>query len=220
MRARSLRLSFPFFEQLTAQSRALIDDLPVQAAPAQQQLLQRGDPAGGVYLVLGGSLRVYYVAASGRESTLYRVQPGGTCLLALSASYEDGPYPAWASAGSQGARFVCLARPLFLRLLDDEASFRAFAFAALSGRIHELMISLEEEGSVRVEQRVARYLLRSAGRDGVLSVSQQALASELGTAREVVSRTLRRLAARKLVATGRGQITVTNRVELEAVAKG
>jgi CRP/FNR family transcriptional regulator len=93
---------------------------------------------------------------------------------------------------------------MFHRLLQDAPGFRAFMFQALAGRVFELMLALEEAGSARV----ARYLLRARAADGSTRVTQAGLASELGTAREVVFRALRALSLRGLHATGRGHIRV------------
>lgn len=46
----------------------------------------------GAYLILSGSLRVYYIS-EGREATLYTLAPGGTCILALSAIMNGEAYP-------------------------------------------------------------------------------------------------------------------------------
>jgi CRP/FNR family transcriptional regulator, anaerobic regulatory protein len=88
----------------------------------------------------------------------------------------------------------------------------------LSGRVLELMRTLEELGSARVEQRVARYLLRQDVVDGFVRTTQIAIASELGTAREVVFRALRSLVERRPVQTGRMRVRIVDRRGLEAVA--
>ncbi|MFO0728984.1 MAG: cyclic nucleotide-binding domain-containing protein, partial [Myxococcota bacterium] len=86
---------FPFFRQLSPRGRGEIDALRTTAVDPNAPLLRRGDDAGGAYLVLEGALRVYYLTEEGREATLYRVEPGGTCVLALSSTLSARPYPAW-----------------------------------------------------------------------------------------------------------------------------
>jgi CRP/FNR family transcriptional regulator len=189
----------------------------MRVKPAQH-LLRRGDEAGGVYLVTAGSLRVFYVSAEGREATLYRVESGGVCVLSLTATFSDEPYPAWVDAGPAGANFVRVPTAIFHRLVDGETAFRQFAFASLSGRVLDLMRTLEELGSERIEQRVARYLLRQDVVDGCVRITQSAIASELGTAREVVFRALRSLVKRRLVQTGRLRVRIVDRRGLAAVA--
>lgn len=201
---------FPFLGGLTPDGRRAVDAVRLARVARGARLLQRGDAANGAYLVVGGSLRVYYIGPEGREATLYHVEPGGTCILALTSTFNEEPYPAWVDAGPAGGVFACVPSALFRRLLDSESAFRSFVFAALSGRIFELMLTLEEAGTAQVEQRVARQLVRrhEASSGDEVRVTQISLASELGTAREVVFRALRSLARRGLIQTGRGRIRI------------
>ena len=210
--------SFPFLSRLSATARRELDALSAQKVAPASRVLERGDAAGGAYLVVGGVLRVFYITSEGREATLYHVEPGGTCVLALTATLAAEPYPAWVEAGNRGAEVVCVPSRLFQRLLDGEGGFRQFVFAALSARIFELMQTLEETGSAQLEQRLARYLLRHADAAGSLRITQAGIAAELGTAREVVFRALRSLAERGLVQTGRMRIRVTDPEALRTIA--
>jgi CRP/FNR family transcriptional regulator len=172
-----------------------------------------------VYLITRGALRVYYMTEDGREATLYAVEPGGTCVLAAASAFVDEPYPAWVQAGAKGATFVRVPSLAFRRLYNAELGFREFIFGALAGRLFELMQSLEETGSARMEQRVARYLLRAVGPDGTVQVSQVGIASELGTAREVVFRALRSLGRRGVLQTQRRRIDIVDPRALQSIAQ-
>jgi CRP/FNR family transcriptional regulator len=214
MRAGITETHFPFLGRLTAAGRRELAALASTSVTSMQHLLQRGDAAGGVYLVTRGSLRVFYVTASGREATLYRVDAGGACVLSLTATFNDEPYPAWVDAGRAGAEFVRVPNETFFRLLDSETAFRQFAFASMSGRVFDLMRTLEELGSEHIEQRVARHLLRHSNSLGVVRQTQSSIASDLGTAREVVFRALRALSQRHLLRTSRARIQILDRAGL------
>jgi len=210
---------FPFLRGLSTEARRQLEALaPKRVAPGRS-LLRRGDRADGAYLVAGGALRVFYVTAAGREATLYHVEAGGTCVLALTAALAGEPYPAWVQAGAGGAEVVRLPSPLFHRLFDGEPGFREFVLRTLSARIFELMCALEEVGSVLVERRVARYLLKARRADGEVRATQVAIAAEVGTAREVVYRALRALSARRLIQTGRMRVRVLDQRGLAELAR-
>ena len=199
---------FPFLTRLSRGGRRELEALVAKRVGSGRTVLRRGDSADGAYLVVGGALRVFYLSDAGREATLYHVEAGGTCVLALTSTFTGEPYPAWVQAGPSGAHIVRVPTAIFQRLFDAEASFRAFVLRALSARIFDLMCALEELGSVVIERRVARYLLRGRQSDGIVRVSQIGIASELGTAREVVYRALRALSARGLIETGRMRIRI------------
>ena len=219
MRPALTEARFPFLARLSTDGRRELDALAVKRVDSCRNVLRRGDPANGAYLVVGGALRVFYVSAAGREATLYHVEPGGTCVLALTSTLTGEPYPAWVQAGPSGGELVRVPSAVFHRLFDREAPFREFVLTALSARIFELMCALEETGSVMVERRVARYLLKRRGLDGTVRVSQIGIASELGTAREVVYRALRALSARRLIETGRMRIRILDDGGLAASAR-
>ena len=122
-------------------------------------------------------------------------------------------------AGNEASSYVQVPSETCRRLLSGEPGFRDFVFGALSGRIFELMQTLEEARSSQVEQRLARHITRHVASDGVLRATQVGIASDLGTAREVVSRALRALAARGLVRTGRMRVEVVNHAALRAFAE-
>jgi CRP/FNR family transcriptional regulator len=209
-------VDFPFLAGLSEPARRELSGLATTRVPSAARLLARGDVVEGAYLVVAGALRVYYVTDQGREATLYRVETGGTCVLALSSTFAEEPYPAWVESGKRGAAFVRVQRATFHRLLAAEPAFRDFVFGALSGRIFELMVSLEELGTARMERRVARLLVTLGGATGVALCTQSAIASELGTAREVVFRALRSLAERGLVRCARGRVYIDDRARLLA----
>jgi CRP/FNR family transcriptional regulator len=210
---------FPFLGGLSDGARAELLALVPRRVEPEQALLRRGDAAAGAYFVVGGALRVYYVTPAGREATLYRVEAGGTCIAALTSTFNEEPYPAWVNGGPLGGAYIRVPSALFLRLFDAEPAFRNFVLRVLSGRVLELMQVLEETGSALMEQRVARYLLKRADPSGSVQVSQSALAAELGTAREVVFRALRALAARQLVETARRRISIVDAPGLRRVAE-
>jgi CRP/FNR family transcriptional regulator len=219
MRPALTEARFPFLAGLSQGGRRELEGLVARSVGSRRSVLRRGEQADGAYLVVGGALRVFYVSAAGREATLYHVEAGGTCVLALTATFAGEPYPAWVQAGSAGAEVVRVPSAVFHRLFDEEASFREFVLRALSARIFELMCALEELGSALVERRVARFLLKARRPDGNVRASQVGIASELGTAREVVYRALRTLSARRLIETGRMRIRIVDEPGLMAAAR-
>ncbi len=210
--------NFPFFSRLSVGTQREVSSFPMQRVDGRVALLTRGDDANGAYFVTKGAMRVFYITPEGREATLYRIEPGQTCLLALTSSFNDEPYPAWVESGPRGVSFVRVPSVTFRRMYDEEPAFRQFLFQVLSGRVLELMQSLEAVGTERVAQRLARLLLQAERPDHVVRSSQARLAQELGTAREVVFRNLRALAQLGLVRTSREKVTILDVAGLRALA--
>ena len=76
---------YPFVAAMTPAGRArLIGQARWHGAQPQQILVRRGDPVSAVYLVASGALRVFHSTSEGRESTLYWVGRGESCILAMN----------------------------------------------------------------------------------------------------------------------------------------
>lgn len=185
--------------------------------PAGAEIFAERQPCRGFPLVLAGSIRVVKSVPSGREMLLYRVEPGGSCVITSSCLLGNAAYTARGIAESP-LTLAILPPPLFNRLVAENAGFRNFVFHLFSERIAELMALVEEVAFSRLDQRLAKLLL---GRDhAVICATHQQLAEELGSVREIVSRLLKGFADEGLVALGRERITVLDRVGLQAVAAG
>lgn len=199
---------FPSLGELTAQSRALLETSAKRiACVGGTPLVARGDLVTGAYLVEKGALRVYYVSAEGREGTLYWVEPGQSCILALNCMFSRLAYPAWVE--SEGETEVTIVPgDAYRRLFATEPAVQSFTFEVLSGRLFELMALIEETASQGLEARVAAFLIRRSKGAAALAVTQDQIARHLATSREVVSRVLRGLAARRLVATAQGRVSI------------
>ncbi|MCK6569986.1 Crp/Fnr family transcriptional regulator [Myxococcota bacterium] len=182
-------------------------------APADAWVFQSGQAAEAYLLVVRGSVRVQKQGETGREIVLYRVEPGESCVLTTAGLLSGAPYEAWAQAEGE-VEAIALPRAVFHRLLGENATFRAFVFHDFSRRLADLLLLVEEVAFGRLDVRLAELLVRQAPAVGPLATTHQALAAELGTAREVVSRQLKEFERRGLVRLGRGQIDVLDSARL------
>ena len=172
-----------------------------------------GDLCPAFLLVLEGDVRVQLTSASGREVTLYRISAGGSCILTTSCLLSQEDYPAEAIAESD---LVAAAIPsaLFQDALTGSQQFRTFVFDGFSTRLKNVIARIEELAFTSIDARLGRVLLELHIKR-VERVTHQDIAVELGTAREVVSRHLKRFAAERWVELGRGRVTVVDPVGLQ-----
>lgn len=182
--------------------------------PAGTRLFAETQPCRGFPLVIAGSIRVIKAAASGRELLLYRVEPGDSCIISSSCLLGHTPYTARGETESDVTLLV-LPIQLFERLLAEKRAFRDFVFHLFADRIAELMELVEEVAFHRLDQRLARLLL---ARGDDIHATHQALAEELGSVREIVSRLLKGFAAQGLLSLGREHILIKDREGLQQLA--
>jgi CRP/FNR family transcriptional regulator len=183
---------------------------------AGTRVFEPGQAADAFLMVTKGVVRVHLTAANGREITLYRVEAGESCVLTTSCLLDSEAYGAEAVCET-AVEAIALPRAAFRRLLGEMPSFRDAVLAAYASRVADLITTIEETHLHRVDARLAALILERAGHDG-LHATHQELAAELGTAREVVSRTLKRFEHASAVVLSRGLILIKDRAQLGRLA--
>jgi CRP/FNR family transcriptional regulator, dissimilatory nitrate respiration regulator len=166
--------------------------------PRDVVLFREGDAYYGLYVVLKGSVKVYKLTKSGRETILHLIGP--TNALAEIPMFLGGGYPAYAST-LENCELLCVYKEGFLGLLRTQPELGFRMLAGLSRRMKQLGEQIEELTAYDVKARLARYLLEEYDRqrDGritdvvLLPISKSLLAAHLGTIIETLSRTLKRL---------------------------
>lgn len=186
--------------------------------PAGTVLFRPGDLCLQFPIILSGTVRVYRIGRSGKEMLLYRVTAGQTCIMTTTCLLASDMYAAGGTV-EEDVRAVLVSVAQFSELMNRSADFRRMVFRGYSTRIMDLMQRIEALCDVPVDVRLAARLLETCGADGVVATTHQSLASEIGTAREVVSRSLERLEHAGLVRLARGHVEVIDRFRLSAVAR-
>ena len=196
--------------------RARVDEVSL---PAGQAVFRRGAPCRNYLVVIEGSVRVQALASNGREITLYRVRDGQSCVITTSCLISTESYPAEGVTEVDTSALV-VPQAVFDEALGSSAEFRRFVFANQGLRLGDLIQRVEDVMFGRIDVRLARLLL-SLSEQGTQSVAMthQQLASELGTAREVISRQLKQFEGQGWVVIGRGSIAVKAPEMLDELAQ-
>jgi CRP/FNR family transcriptional regulator, anaerobic regulatory protein len=194
---------------------ALVARLPALQVPAGTALFAEQAPCQGFPMVLQGEVRVSRSAPNGRELELYRVQPGQLCLVSSAALFDNRPLSAHGTTTAD-TTLVLLPPPAFRQALGHE-DFRDFVLGLFAARMAELTSLIEAVAFQRLDARLAGTLL---GHGQQLHTTHQALADELGTVREIVTRLLRRFEREGLVELSRECITIRNSQGLRHLAGG
>lgn len=185
--------------------------------PAGRRLFTCHDRCTGFFLLTDGTARVQKSANNDHGIVLYRLGPGQLCELTASSLLTGTPYAADAIAETDLA-LVTLSKLRFRRLMSDSPQFRAFVFSGLGKAVEELASLVEQLAFDPLDKRLARCLLALAGPDDRIEGTHKALATELGSAREAVSRLLERFGRAGLLRLHRGRIDIADRAGLEALA--
>jgi CRP/FNR family transcriptional regulator len=170
---------------------------------------RQGETCGYFPSVGRGDIRVFKDSESGRQLTLYHVQDGELCLVNMLCLFLGRPAMASAvvEAPTEAVLFEGLA---FRSLFENHGVVRNFVFEAMARRLVEVMTLVEEIAFSKMDRRVAGLLLQRFSPARVFAVTHEELATELGTAREVVSRLLKDFERMGAIAMARGRLELRN----------
>lgn len=177
-------------------------------------LFDENQACSGFPLVLSGCVRVIKASANGRELQLYRVNSGESCILTSSCLLGHTSYRARGVAATE-TEMLALSPAGFHILMDELPAFRAYIFALFSDRMTDLMELVSAVAFQKLDQRLAALLL---AKPSPLRSTHQAIADELGSSREIVSRLLKNFEEQGWVRLGRELIEVTRAEALKKFA--
>ncbi|MFW2372823.1 MAG: Crp/Fnr family transcriptional regulator [Gammaproteobacteria bacterium] len=186
--------------------------------PAHTTVFHQGDSCENYLLVLDGSVKVFTRSENGREVVLYRVLSGESCTLTTACLFSHNTYPA---EGYTETDIKALVIPIksFNEGLQHSSDFRKMVFDAYSQRLTEIIGLVEEISFGRIDVRLAKALLQHIVGEMTIHITHQSLATELGSAREVISRQLKEFEHKQWVKLHRGSIEILNSGALEKLAQ-
>ncbi len=182
--------------------------------PAGNIIQVEGEECDRVCYVINGAVRVYRSAPNGREQILQNLGPGmqfNTIPVITSQSSHKASVRALTDV-----TLLCIPAADFLRIMSTRADFSASIAADLARRLQH-MTGLVEDLSLRsVRGRLARFLLEQAD-NGEISTqwTQDDIAAQLGTVRDVVGGTLRGFLDKGLLRRDGSRLLLVDRAGLE-----
>lgn len=187
--------------------------MQVMQVPEGTTLFREHEACQGFPLVLDGEVRVSRSASNGRELELYRVLPGEMCLVSSACLFAGQVFTA-RGITTRPTRLSMLPPALFRAALASEP-FRDFVMGLFAARMADLTALIEAVAFQKLDSRLAATLL---GHGSQLRATHQALADELGTVREIVTRLLHRFERSGWVELSRECITIRDSVALRQLA--
>jgi CRP/FNR family transcriptional regulator len=180
--------------------------------PSGTVLFRENESCQGFPLVLKGEIKVSRSSGDGRSLELYRVVPGELCLVSSACLFRSQPLSAHGIT-TKPSSMLLITPPVFQQWLETPA-FRNDVLGLFAERMADLASLIDAVAFHKLDRRLAAALL---GRGRQLAITHQALADELGTVREIVTRLLRRFEREGWVTLGREQIQIVNSAALRTM---
>lgn len=208
--------ALPFLKDIDKGGMSDIDRFGIYSVIPRNEILTReGESCSYFSFILSGTIKVFKVAESGREITLYRLGVGESCILTASCILSKKNFPALSISETE-VEIISIPSNLFVEWIDRYSVWRNYIFNLISVRLDSIISIVEEIAFRNVDVRLAQYLLKYS--DNIkqeIKSTHQNIAADIGTSREVISRLLKDLEQEEIVSLARGSIRVLNHTYLQ-----
>jgi CRP-like cAMP-binding protein len=203
----------------TLELQAIVPYLIEKSADKGEIFLFEGEWSDYLYFLIGGLVKVYKTSTNGKEQILHIAPPGESLN---DVSTFDG--------GSNQASMLAMT-PVFLYgirkedlkiILNNHPRIYLNILKALAYRIRRDSNLVGELSSTQALARLAKLLLgKYAGEEQTVGLwlTQQDMASMIGTCREVVNRSLKVMEEKGAIRLGRHRVVVLDKTILSEMAK-
>ena len=211
---------FPAWDKLTANQQQLIIDNASLLSVKKNSLIQNTSAGcSGILIIKQGTLRVYTLSEQGKEITLYRLNTGDICILSASCVIRDITFDIYIDTLTD-CQLIQILPCAFARVMQENIHLEALTYKLATQRLCTVTWAMQQMIFTSFDKRLAEFLLnesRSTGSDEI-NMTHEQIAKDLGSAREVVARMLKRFSAEGLVEIRRGSIIVKDIDALESLA--
>lgn len=205
-----------FFSNLPeAAVQAALDAAQVQVVRSGEFIFFQDDPAGSVYVLTKGRIKLTQIAPDGQQVIL-RVATSWMMVAAIGM-VAGAVYPVTAEA-AEDSTLLAWRQEDFLALIERFPEMAMNALRVFAVQVRELQDRYRELATERVERRLARTVLRLANQAGRkteagvlldLPLTRQDLAEMSGTTLFTVSRILSQWESQGLVRASREKLVIT-----------
>lgn len=210
----------PFWSHLTGEEQArLVAGTQLRHFKRNSVVYDGSGDCLGVLCILSGQLRTYMLSENGREITLYRLYGGDVCVLAASCVLESITFDVAIDA-QEDTQLLLIQTSVFRALSEQNIYVKCFGYEQSTERFSDVMWAMQQILFMDADRRLAIFLwdeTRKTGSDE-LHMTQNRIAQNMGSAREVVTRLLKYFVSEGVVELFRGGIRVVDREKLGRLA--
>jgi CRP/FNR family transcriptional regulator len=200
---------FPYFRNTSSPVvRMILSKGQYKTVPPKLILQMEGLPCNHIGFVLSGEKRVFKASETGKEITIGGIEPGEFCIINAACIIADAVYPA-NIVTLNSVEMLILSAQDFRNMIANYDEMRRFTFWLISQSFSDVMELIQEIVFKRMDERLFEYLIKKS-ENNKLKTTHQRIASDLGTAREVITRLLGDFEKQGLVHLSKNLIQLTN----------
>lgn len=169
----------------------------------------------GLIMLIKGSIRIYMLSDEGKEITLYNIEENDIEVLSASCVFNQITFDTELIA-KEDCELLIVSVNYLSKLIEENIYVRSYVYESLADRFSDVMWSIQQILFFKIDQRIASYLIDKANKEKTLTLSttQENIALEINSAREVVTRMLKKFQKEKLIKINRKEITIIDKENL------
>lgn len=208
---------FPFWKYMSEEEKRLLQNHAIIKEFSKDEAISSSDSSCmGLLLLLSGGIRVSLLSEEGREITLFRLGKLDCCVTTASCVIQQITFDTFVTA-TEHTKVLVIPVSVFSHLVEENIHVRCFMYEIETKRFSQTIWSIQQILFKRFDSRLADFLLRvseeTQGND--LKLTQEEIAREVNSAREVVARMLRHFSNEGLVEVKRGHIILKDKNGLQ-----
>lgn len=211
----------PFWNKLNEKEQSLLKDRMVRMDFSTGQSVHSGGDCSGLVIVKRGQLRTYILSEGGREITLFRLFERDVCVLTSSCIMRNITFDIYAEAEKDSEVYL-VPTEVFKQLDESNMAVKNFTGEIIASRLSDVMWVIEQVLFMSLDRRLANFMLELSSIEGSmdLPITHEAIARNIGSAREAVTRMLKYFQNEGMVALSRGMVRLTDFKKLQRLASG
>lgn len=196
--------NFTFFNQLSEESKKiLLESARKTTIPKNTYLFHQGDYCNEILFLTKGTARVYRQHESGKEITLYYLQPFEQCNINLNGAVNNALAIGSAITENEVEGYF-IHQDVIKELFFKEEAFRYYILELYATRLDSMANLVEDIRFKNMDERLLEWIEQQD--EKIISITHDSIASHLGTSREIVSRILKNFEEQGILKLSRGKI--------------
>ena len=199
-----IHTSYPFLEKIEPAALVFLQShvKPI-SIPKDTILFYQGDVCDNILWLTHGTVRLSTHADTIEEMTLYHLKAGEQCIVNTASLFSNTPAIASAETLTDIEGYLISAQSVkeLTRLSD---AYQSYLFSLYQLRFEELTSLINNIKFTRLDTRIMEWIERQPR--SVIETTHEQLATELGSSRVVISRLLKNLEHKGIIALHRGKI--------------
>ena len=175
----------------------LIDEIleysKFQEIPKDTEILREGQYIKVIPLVIDGAIKVF-TRFKEKELLLYYIRPDESCIMSFAASMRNEPSKVFAIT-EVDTEAILLPITKIEKWFNNYPKFNSLFFRLYNERYIDMLDTINHLLFNKLDQRVLAHLKEKEEISGnnIIKTTHKQIANELGTAREVISRIIKKL---------------------------